>query len=569
MRILGQLAVGITILVATLGLLALGPFFTPGGLFVLLWLSPIVNGLANLVWFSVIGAMVIYGVSRSKPGLALAPLVFAMLWAGAAVVSQLRLQASIDAKVWDRPIIQTASAQRTLIVKAFGSIDKKIISDDHISRLIKVHTDNSSGKITDIEEISLTEGNACSAEEKRASPQLQNVGRSEECFKSRRLAEIPDGLVVENTPHIYINRNTGCCSETQARLRSNGKEHLLFSWYQGQGYVLSYFPIFNLTARSTHLWEVGSGIGHLVRYGLNDIDPIQMISAIYGVSPAYHPDYGPPLPRPVLNAAEMLGQAEMFAKQTNASPNSVATLLIGAHDKGLVDEASISTAASLVGHGSESWTAVTNYAKRLTNDQIEMLLEKVLNRLEMPNSCDECVASQQVNNLSLRDWKLRERLSNPEVFQERAIRILVDHHDLATWQYEGCFRILSSLGPQDYPASSYYIEESLLPLVFMDDTLAYSDKAIAFLRANERRTADKQGKLAAKLDLVRDHDLKEYVTRIWGNELVIYEHVRRSQPDIVSPELPAIATKICERIAKVADPILRDQEFGVACANTR
>jgi hypothetical protein len=556
MRILGQIVVGIVILAVTFGLLGTARF----PVLVLAFVAPSIAGLLNFVWFAVIIGLVIGGVRWSKPGLALAPVLFAALWIGAAVVSQWRLQASIDPKVWNRPTSPEASAQRTLIVQAFHSVDRKIIADGHVDRLIKLQLDDSNHRISGIEEISLGRGEACSAEEKRASPQLQNAGRSDECFKWRSLAEIPDGLVVEQIFRIGIaNRGAGCCNETQARLRSGGKERLLFSWYQGQAYVLSYFPIFGFFADSTHLWEAGSGVTHPVRYGLDDTDPITMISAIYGVAPAYQPDNSGPSPRPELSATETLDQAETFAKQANVSPKSVAALLIAARDKGLADVRSIDVAASLVGHDSEGWAAVTDFAKGLGNDQTELLLGKVMKRLETPNICEDCVASQSVANPSLRDWEFRERLSNADAFQDRAIRTFVERHDLAAWQYEGWLRIITSLGPQGYPATSNFMQGAVLSLLFVDETPAYSDKAIAFLRGSSRRPTSAGAKLAAKLDLVRDRDLKEYMTRIWIGELD--KLPQRNAP----PETYAIAAKACERIARISDPVVRDQKFGVDC----
>ncbi len=364
MRISKQIVVGIVFLALTFGLLGVVRF----PVLLLAFVAPSIATLLNVVWFGVIIGLVVCAVRWSKPGLALAPVIFLVLWVGAAVLSQWRVHASIDPKVWQRPTSPEASAQRTLIVQAFNSVDRKIIADGHIDRLVKVQRDNSTHRISGIEEISLAKGDACSAEEKRASPQLQNAGRSDECFKWRSLPEIPDGLVVEQIFRIGIaNGGAGCCNETQARLRSGGEERLLFSWYQGQAYVLSYFPVFGFFAPSTHLWELGAGIAHPVRYGLDDIDPITMISAIYGVTPAYRPDRGGRPPRPVLSAMEMLAQAEAFAKQANVSPKSVAALLISARDKGLVDERSLDVAASLVGHDSEGWSAVTSFAKGLTN----------------------------------------------------------------------------------------------------------------------------------------------------------------------------------------------------------
>lgn len=147
-----------------------------------------------------------------------------------------------------------------------------------------------------------------------------------------------------------------------------------------------------------------------------------------------------------------------------------------------------------------------------------MLLEKVLKRLETPNICEDCVARELGSdpflrgNPSVHDWKLRERLPVPETFQDRAIRIFKEHHDLATWQYEDCLAIIKTLGPQGYPASVNYVGESVLPLIFLDDTQAYSDKAIAFLRGSGRRPSSARAELAAKFDLVRDRDLKEYMS---------------------------------------------------------
>lgn len=558
MRTLGQLAVGVAILTVTLGLLCVVQF----PVLLLAFIAPIIAALLNLIWFGVIIALVICGIAWSKPGLSLAPLLFVALWASAAIFCQGRLQASIDPKVWERPISPEASAQRTLIVKTWGGIDNKIVADGHVDRLIRLRLDSSSQMVSRIEEVSLAGGDACSIEEKRASPQLQNGGRPDECFKWRSLAAIPDGLVIEQFYRVHVgNGGAGCCNETQARLRSGGQERLLFAWYQGQSYVLSYFPTFEFFPRSTRPWEIGFGITHPVRYGLDDIDARKMISAIYGVTPPYGSDRGGPVPLAKMTATETLDQALTLAGQPDFSPKSLAALLISARDEGIVDDRSIDVAASLTGRGNsnEGWTAVTDFARELTSDQTKLLLEKTLRRLETPGVCVECAASPSVVNPSLRDWKLRERLSNPDSVLERVLKSFVERHDLAIWQYEGLLRIIISLGPQDYPAITHHIRSSVLPLIFLDDTPAYSSKAIAFLRGMQGRPTHEVGRLAAKLDLVRDSDLKEYMIKIWAGEL-------RSLPQRqASPETYAIAAKACERIARVSDPVLRTQDYGVDC----
>jgi hypothetical protein len=557
MRILGiaaQIVLGLVILTVTLGVLGGLPF----PVLLLSFVAPSVAGMLNLVWFGVIMGLVIWGVARSMPGLVTAPVVFATLWAGASVANRWRLQESIDPKVWNSSISPEAGGQRTLIMDAWQSVDRKIIADGHVDRLVKLEHDNSSHKLAGIEEISLGKGDACSADEKRASPQLQNAGRPDECFKRRKLAEIPDGLVIEESFRIAVaNGGAGCCNETQARLRRDGKERLLSSWFQGQAYVLSYLPVLGFFSQSTTLWEGGSGLRHPVRYGLDDISPRRMTSAIYG-APPYNQDQGGPT-LSFGDSEDVLDRAATFAKQVNVSQKSVASLLINARDKGLVDERALDAAASLIGHDNEGWSAISNYAKGLTNAQTETLLGKVLQRLETPDICDDCVPSERFSYPSLRDWKLRERLSNFDAFNDRAIQTFVERHDLAAWQYEGLLRIITGLGPQAYPANVNFLEGSILPMVLVDDTPAFSEKAIAYLRGSSRRPMGAAAKLGAKFDLVRDRDLKEYMATIWG-----YELDKLPQRNAL-PETYVIASAACERIARISDPALRAQKFGVDC----
>jgi hypothetical protein len=160
----------------------------------------------------------------------------------------------------------------------------------------------------------------------------------------------------------------------------------------------------------------------------------------------------------------------------------------------------------------------------------------------------------------LQGWKLRERLSNPEPIQDRAIKILVHAHDLAMWQYEGALKIMAALGPQEYPDYDAYFEDSILPLILLDDTSAYSDKAIAFLRTYPRRGNSQGVRLAAKLDLVRDRDLHEYIIGNWSSDLKrLAMHER--------PEKYEIAAKACKRISRIKDPVVRDQDFPIDCSS--
>jgi hypothetical protein len=255
---------------------------------VLAFIAPPISGALNLVWFAVIIGLVICGVRWSKPGLALAPVLFLVVWACAAVVSQWRLQESIDPKVWDRPTSPEASAQRTLIVQAFSSIDRKIVADGHVDRLIKLQLDDSNQRISGIEEISLARG-------ERARPKTEglrrNCRRPDVPTPASSGAALPRFLTVS-----WSSSSSGSASLTAAQAvatrRKPGCGAAAKSGYCSRGTRAGLcpvlFPGLRLLVPSTRLWEAGSGLSHPVRYGLDDIDPITMISAIYGVTSAYN-----------------------------------------------------------------------------------------------------------------------------------------------------------------------------------------------------------------------------------------------------------------------------------------
>jgi hypothetical protein len=501
-----------------------------------------VFAIVEFCWIAILAGLIVFGIFKNKPGLILAPFIFHLCWLGASVASHRAFLAGLDPKVWSTAISEEAHNQRTLIANSYQIADRKIIADGHVDRLVKVKHDGSTHKIINIEEISTAKGEQCSLEEKQASPQLRNAGRTDECFKSRDLTAIPDGLVIEHLER----REAGCCAETQARLRTGGEERLLFSWFQGFGYALEPFPGF---------YWLGGPFMELVRFGLKDIEPITMESAVYGVAPPYPMDHERTLPAPPLSAEAAVDHAESFAKLSNASMQTVEKLLSSARDKGLLDERSLNVAASLVGHGSEGWMTVLDFASGLNSEQTTALLEKILQRLETPDICSNCLQSERLNS---NHWKLfRERLANPGGFFDRAKRIFAERSDLAEWQYEGSLRIMMALGPQNYNESLNFQSGVLLPMLLADNTPAYSKKAMAYQSVDPRWLSGSSAKkAAAKFDLVSDQDLKRYIRGFWSVSLTGRN----------AKEPSSEAAEACERISRISDPSLRNQDFWVRCS---
>jgi len=65
----------------------------------------------------------------------------------------------------------------------------------------------------------------------------------------------------------------------------------------------------------------------------------------------------------------------------------------------------------------------------------------------------------------------------------------------------------------------------------------------------------------ARLDLVRDEHLKDYILAFWNSNL---SQLRFYRPDNMPKEF-AQASKICERISMISDGELRKQDFRVDC----
>jgi len=246
----------------------------------------------------------------------------------------------------------------------------------------------------------------------------------------------------------------------------------------------------------------------------------------------------------------MIERAAALARYPGASPRSVATLLINAQKAGLVDTRSIETAASLVGR-ERQWLAIRPYLSNLTAAQMALFLERTMERLETPGSCDHCPGTMYIVTLS--PWvEIRARIPEPDVVVTRATRLFEQRPDLAIWQYEEALRLAVALRSSD-ENEAYRQRTTLLKILAADDSSAFSEKAIAYLRGPARaRWSGFQSAMAAKFNLVKDQHLKEFITGFWEFSLT---HLQARSP----PETLQQAALACKRIAQISDPSLRSQ----------
>ena len=426
-----QLLAGLIILAVTLALLVSVPF----PLLLLSFVAPMIGGGLNLIWLSVLLGMLLIGALRSKPGLVAAPIVFCALWLGASVVSRKMLEAQIAPEIWAAPVSPEAKAQRTLIVNSYESVDRAILADGHVDKLVKIYHDDGTAarRMTSIEEITLSSDDTCAGKGRWLHTQ--------ECFKFRDLGDIPDGLVVKRIHRIRIGQGPAGCNETQAKLRERDQERVLFSWFECQARVLSYLPVLGFFNDPTSIWGFGSGPFQLVRYGRADIAPRTVVGAIYGTT--YSVNSPTRSKTPPASPEELIERAAGLARHPGVSLRSVAALLADAQKAGLVDARSIETAVSLVGRDRE-WTSISPYVNNLTVAQIALFLERTMERLETTGICNECLGTMYSTNFG--PWTgspwtgIRARLPELDSVVARATRLFEQRSDLAIWQYEEAIR---------------------------------------------------------------------------------------------------------------------------------
>jgi hypothetical protein len=330
-----------------------------------------------------------------------------------------------------------------LIVDYWYEIGTTLLALDAVDRQVKVVRDNNSHEITAIVETTIGHGDECSADELRFS-NLRIIGRPDECFKTRRLDTIPDGLVV--TYHYNVNMThgaSGCCNEVEVSRREGQRNDHLFTWRQGYLHTPSYlayyhhpYPLTVTTAHQPGIWQADSGPWQLIRYGAEDVTPEAVILGIYGVGPRA------PLVRSLgddrlTNIAEAL-----TAKGTFADVHDALNLIAEAQRRGIVNDRTLKIAASVVGFDIPATifgSDLDTYAHRLDQASLERLLENVMARITTPNICGEC------RNSSTSWIGLRPRLNDPAALVARLRPVFVDRNDLDTWQYEADLRLLRAL----------------------------------------------------------------------------------------------------------------------------
>ena len=358
--------------------------------------------------------------------LALVPVCFFVIWFAVSITT--RTYVSILAGEATSPKLEAnLHLQKTLITyfSFYPNVSRKILADGHVDHLINISNDGS------IEETRHKKGADCSDKDKNDLPELQAVGRVDECFVATTLKTIPDGLVLR---YIDSAETIGCgnygCRDISIFIRSNGFEKHLFTFERRKARFLSYLPFLDFEANHEGgIWSSGGGPVQIVSYGWPDMPPNRVLELIYGV------DLAKPIAAPIISSAELTKRAFELAKKGDRASRSAAYLIaLEAQKQGQVDHNSLFALAAFLGESDyflQDKQKPYLFVKSLSPQDLAILKDLIFERLTEHSDCKDCSFEESA------------LISSKDAIS-RATRNFRDDRGLDPWQYEGLLRVAAS-----------------------------------------------------------------------------------------------------------------------------
>ena len=394
------------------------------------------GAIGDLIGFCVplILAMVLffYGVrGKQRGGLAAAPFVFFGLWLGVSIAFRawaIFAGASLEPNLG---AIDSIGKPDTLVVDN-QSFPRSILANGIVEKLvIAQYTDSSQIKLYSIEQIALSEGEDCTKDDMARSSELHQVGRTDECYKSTKLQNLPDGLyIVHNSP---TGKKSGCCAELVASTVKEGKKTEVLVWKQGYMRVPAYLPFYRMDTRTsvpnpTGIWESPSGPIHYVAYGAPKLQTGLMANVIFGkpvdLPPLANSDSSDEL------AQKALLLADFWEIKNIVSALSIASIL---QEKGDCNETCITVLARSIAIDSaflgNQFNSVFKASSSFNDNQKSIYDKKLLDLLSSPRVCASCNPYSSIS------------VGNAQ--PDQVLEIIQAKNDLETWQYGALLRLLN------------------------------------------------------------------------------------------------------------------------------
>lgn len=479
------------------------------------------------------------GITRRRPGLALSPLLFFVLWAGAATAQRLVILHTEDPQLADRSLPRNLRDNQVLIVEEHQACCRhiKLLADTGVRSYVQLTKDDK-GKITALTSHRLARGDACRPEDFRNAVMLARAGRTDECVATEKLTEVPDGLLLRLVRMRWYEGSFVCCDEGQFVLRSGGAERTAATWRHGYRRVLTFLPFgMYVSTQVGGLWDFKiGGPFQRVAVGGPSFDTGAMTAAVYGVN------LQDPITPAKLDAAEIKRRAlALLDSKDIFRRTSAIDLALELQTARRVDDDVIRAVTRLVGNDYTIQDKLRNFASRLTPDQQRAFMDLLFARLEDPND-DTPLA--EFGESATRGIGPRPIVDD---YRQRAEDLFVHRRDLKRWQYQIALYIAT--GAVRFKSPAYAAAQERLFQSLRDDlTPSFVPRTLAFSTVFFLRTDDERRLFAERFDLVPDRALEAYRRVGW------HPTHGETQP---SEAIRTFRERARERAARAQDELVR------------
>lgn len=296
-------AIGVIVLAAIFPGQTIFPFIS--SLLVFVARVPPIPPVLNVMFFGAVAIMLLVAAYWIRPGLVLAPPLFAALWATAAIGQRIYIQVREDPTLADRSIPADLRQVQTLTLEKSGPTTTDccghvwLLADGLIDRFVHVNREQKIMTAYRLERGPGCSANAGTASDRYLSNMLAQAGRTAQCIRSENVDAIPDGIVIRMH---YIGNplsgpgyplSMGCCNRGTVSLRVHGDESIRATWFFGRRPALSLLTFFGTriaSAATVPLWSTDAG-GPIqpVEIGGPPFRPEDLAAAVYGTEWYTHP----------------------------------------------------------------------------------------------------------------------------------------------------------------------------------------------------------------------------------------------------------------------------------------
>jgi hypothetical protein len=499
----------------------------------------------------IVAGLLLSRLDRKKGNFAfaLSPVTALMLWALVSIGFRIYYSHIGAQLAGNENQIAISVRPETVILDKYGSGDnsdvRSLLANRIVDQLVLVSRDKK-------ELVELSQRNQCSEEEIRDSQALAAAARIEECYKSRELQVLPDGLRI--TCAAYIDQ-LGCKEYQVFYVKSGRDQKHLYVSQTNSAKIPAYLPFWDFSNWSNGklptVWENFGGPVSNVAYGDTEVTRTTLIKKFLGADPntAVEPktsDVGE-LTKTALKLLE-----DYNSENLRSAMNIVSPILRDGHRGTELALAVARIDLLRWRHLETSTKSEKDYDSSLPKrnskdwkDFADAQSRAALNELSVPKDCRTCLGEASF-------WA-------PETVRQQALAIFREKNDLKFWQYYKLLKSAQLSVRGDYENVDWQLRRSLFEELTNDKTNPL--KFFAFLKNLDGVFLDTEIPfLVVASNTLNDEQLRQFLADFYPpNSAEYYQNKAGSEQLVKKTSLKPLKVALSERIKWIVNDELRHE----------